>query len=371
MEQILLAIDPLYLPALFFGVLGLAQLFAKHTFDPIATRGSLIAYWTCLLFFAMAGTLFATASQKWWLRFTQAITTYTMLLSLFAIMQFFTSPDSIYWTVVPRWSGYIFGPYVNHNHYAGLMEMLIPITTMCWMSTPYRGPAAGFSAFTVLIALASVALSGSRAGVSIVAVEVIILVIIDAVRQHRKPAIGRRFSTVGIAAIIAVLLAVWMLPSEVSKRLETLADSPQVTLADRQTMTRDTFRIFRAYFWSGIGLGSFESIYPQFQTLVMSARIGHAHNDFAEVLAETGIAGGAMVIVALVLFFTGAGRRVADVTSRRYLDRVSAVCLGAGIGCCGILLHSFFDFNLHIPANAAWFATCAGWWKLIPPASTD
>jgi len=33
--------------------------------------------------------------------------------------------------------------------------------------------------------------------------------------------------------------------------------------------------------------------------------------------------------------------------------------LGAAIGCCGLLLHSFFDFNLHIPANAAWFATLA------------
>ena len=34
--------------------------------------------------------------------------------------------------------------------------------------------------------------------------------------------------------------------------------------------------------------------------------------------------------------------------------------LGAAIGCCGLLIHSFVDFNLHIPANAAWFAFCAG-----------
>jgi hypothetical protein len=25
-----------------------------------------------------------------------------------------------------------------------------------------------------------------------------------------------------------------------------------------------------------------------------------------------------------------------------------------------MLVHSFFDFNLHIPANAAWFAVLAG-----------
>jgi len=34
--------------------------------------------------------------------------------------------------------------------------------------------------------------------------------------------------------------------------------------------------------------------------------------------------------------------------------------MGATIGCLGLLVHSYFDFNLHIPANAAWFAVCAG-----------
>src|SRR2546427_10532921 len=38
----------------------------------------------------------------------------------------------------------------------------------------------------------------------------------------------------------------------------------------------------------------------------------------------------------------------------------SWIRLGAALGCCGMLVHSFFDFNLHIPANAAWFAVLAG-----------
>jgi hypothetical protein len=31
----------------------------------------------------------------------------------------------------------------------------------------------------------------------------------------------------------------------------------------------------------------------------------------------------------------------------------------AALGCCGVLIHSFANFNLHIPANAAWFVVCA------------
>jgi len=33
----------------------------------------------------------------------------------------------LYWMRQPRSGGWIYGPYVNHNHYAGLMEMLVPI----------------------------------------------------------------------------------------------------------------------------------------------------------------------------------------------------------------------------------------------------
>jgi hypothetical protein len=40
--------------------------------------------------------------------------------------------------------------------------------------------------------------------------------------------------------------------------------------------------------------------------------------------------------------------------------------LGAAIGCCGVLVHSLVDFNLHIPANAAWFAVLAAVATIAP-----
>ncbi len=58
------------------------------------------------------------------LRWTLVV--YTFLLALFAIFQFFSSQGLIYWMV--KSPGWTFGPYVNHNHYAGLMEMLIPLS---------------------------------------------------------------------------------------------------------------------------------------------------------------------------------------------------------------------------------------------------
>ena len=60
--------------------------------------------------------------------------------------------------------------------------------------------------------------------------------------------------------------------------------------------------------------------------------------------------------MAIGLFFAAA---FADLRNR--LDHDGGwIRLGAAIGCCGLLAHSFGDFNLHIPANAAWFAFFAG-----------
>jgi len=48
-------------------------------------------------------------------------------------------------------------------------------------------------------------------------------------------------------------------------------------------------------------------------------------------------------------------------TSRRWEFKwEAALSLAALLGCTGILFHSFVDFNLHIPANAALFYTLAG-----------
>jgi hypothetical protein len=43
----------------------------------------------------------------------------------------------------------------------------------------------------------------------------------------------------------------------------------------------------------------------------------------------------------------------------RLWHRVGGLQIGAAVGCCGLLVHSFIGFNLHIPAKATWFAVCA------------
>ncbi len=119
-------------------------------------------------------------------------------------------------------------------------------------------------------------------------------------------------------------------------------------------MAMDALRVFRDHRWVGAGLGSLETVYPRYQSVFPERILDHAHNDFAELMAETGIAGLALALIGVGIFFFGAFHKF----KLKFDDLGGRIRLGSVVGCCGVLVHSFSDFNLHIPANAAWFVAC-------------
>jgi O-antigen ligase len=345
--------SPLYLPAALLLVLCVAQLYGGITLDAYATRESIFKLVMVLVFFFAAGQLFARAPKTVWRELGLAVTLYAFALGLFAILQFFASHNLIYWTV--KSDGWTFGPYVNHNDYAGLMEMLIPIAAAYVLSRPRTDPRRLLLASSLPVPVASLLLSGSRGGCVSLLVEVLMLgwVLWRRFNNHY----GQSVAMLAIGLTAAALLFFWMAPSSVVKRLEGLADlnrTTDVSLAQRKLAALDTLWIFRDHPWVGIGLGSFDTVFPRYRTFPTDLDWAHAHNDYAEVLAETGLAGGALGIWALAVFFRRAFR---DLLNRlRY--EAGWMQFGAALGCCGLLVHSFADFNLHIPANAVWFAVC-------------
>jgi O-antigen ligase len=158
-----------------------------------------------------------------------------------------------------------------------------------------------------------------------------------------------------LLATTAVALALWWSPQEVLARFETVIDSPDISYHDRKLMTYDALRIARDHLAMGTGLGSFETVYPTYQSFATDYIIDYAHNDYAQLLAETGVAGAITACVACGLFLIElAHLQLPRGSMSTYLR------LGAMVGCCGLLVHSWLDFNLHIPGNSAWFAFLAG-----------
>ena len=212
--------------------------------------------------------------------------------------------------------------------------------------------------FGVCGAIVSVLLSGSRGGVISVVVEMALLgALLWKWKEIRLPHQRGTMGVLGAAVAGALFLVIipWGTWQHLST-VEGLARTPDVTLGNRLAVSRDALAELRDYPWLGTGLGSFESVFPQYQTFPTELVWNHAHDDYVEALTEAGAVGGLIMLLALLLF--------ARLAFRNFPERLKSprgwVQLGAGLGCCGLLVHSFADFNLHIPANAAWFAVCVG-----------
>src|SRR5690242_12312141 len=170
--------SPLFIPLTVTLGVALVQLFAGLTMDAAATRESAIKLAVYALLFFLGLQYFSAASCRQWRRLGLVVTIYAFALALFAILQFFASPGVLYGVIKPRWGGYIFGPYVSHNNYAGLMEMLIPLGVALALTLRPRHPGRPLVLFAVLIPVVSVLLSGSRGGIIALLAELALLTLV-------------------------------------------------------------------------------------------------------------------------------------------------------------------------------------------------
>jgi O-antigen ligase len=174
---------------------------------------------------------------------------------------------------------------------------------------------------------------------------------------------GRRaaMALVGGAAV-TVLFVMWIDGGAIVERLAALQDPVRSEAfqpgqkTSRLAIAGDALHVAGARPISGWGLGAFQVVYPQFQSFYSRVYVDHAHDDYLELIAETGLIGA----VCLGWFLFGLYRRGLQRLDHWRRNPARAVRLGALVGCTSLLVHSFGDFNLHIPANAAVFFVLCG-----------
>ena len=116
-------------------------------------------------------------------------------------------------------------------------------------------------------------------------------------------------------------------------------------------MRKDTWRIFLDHPFVGTGLGTLQIVYPPYETLYDGKIVNHTHNDYLEALAETGMLGGLCCAWFLGVLFAESLKRVRQLN----YSFAGTLQLSGLVASAGFLMHSFVDFNLHIPANALLF----------------
>lgn len=340
--------------------------------DVDATRETALTLCVLILAAVMAAN-FLTGARRlrafaWFLVF------FGLTLALFAFVQHFTWNGAYYW-LRPAAEGahqpgdlFLFGPYRNHNHFAGYMELLFPLPIALVLSRAagvYRF-LFGFAAFMIGIAAVG---AMSRGGMLALAAEVVFL----AAMSLRLGGVGRTggraaertasraWRAGGVMAIGVTVLGgiVWLAPEAIVERVthgQLTSDDPQVEtfFASRGWMWRDAFEVFRANPIIGTGLGTFATAYPIYSLSNGSLALKQAHNDYLQLLAESGLVGGALAVWFMALVLRSARRGAASREPWR-----AGVALGGGAALVGLMAHSVFDFNLQLPANALLFLILA------------
>jgi len=109
--------------------------------------------------------------------------------------------------------------------------------------------------------------------------------------------------------------------------------------------------------WLGTGMGSWQWIYQRYKAPdVTISEPDYPHNDYLNLAADYGLVGFVIMLAVFICFFAHAWRisRTAESSEQR------AFAVGAMISVISILVHSWFDFNLHIQANSFLLATIMG-----------
>jgi O-antigen ligase len=343
-EEEILVISPLLLPFSAFAVLVFGQWMFHATASAYNTRTELQLLLAYVLVLFVAVQAFRTRAD--WRGFVWFLMVFGFLVAVFGILQHLTFNGKLYWLREMRYGGIPFGPYVNRNHFAGFMELVIPVSLVPLVMGKVRRERWIIVGLFAILPLGALFLSASRGGIISLGVELAALALLLVLRRSA----GRHVLAGGIVVLVALLMVSWLGVRQILDRFSSL-QSLEVTVGKRASMRADTWRIFLDHPWKGTGLGTLQTVFPQYESLYDGKVVNHTHNDYLEGLAETGLLGGLCCAAFLGVLFSESIRRLAQ----RNSAFAATLHLSGLVGCIGFLVHSLVDFNLHIPSNALLF----------------
>ena len=337
--------NPLNWPLLGFCGLALIQLAFHSSVYAFLTHTELVRVGSCWIFFFLATQAFRKRSDFQMLAWF--VVTMCFAVSLFAIVQYFTSQDEIYWFRQTASGVKPFGPYVNRNHFAGFVELTLPTGLAMLALRGVKREVFPLVILLTIVPISAIVLSASRGGIIGLALAIctVIGIRLFGAKARRPP-----LRTVAVVAAAAMALIAWVGVGNAVARFAPTGASG-ISYARRASMVRGALHVFLAHPVSGAGLGTVVAAYPRYETMYDGKLVDHVHNDYAEALADTGLIGAALGILFLFFLFRNALRNL----SAEQGNFSTALHAGALASVVALLFHSFFDFNLHILSNALLF----------------
>ena len=331
-------------PLLAFLAMGLLQLFLGGTAYAFLTRMEVLRVAAYVILFFLAAQAFRKRADLSFLAWFLIV--FCFAVSLLGIIQHFTSEGELYWMPSLTIRGDSFGPFVNRNHFAGFVELTLPVGLGLMLFRGISSELLPLATVLTIVPVGALVLSGSRGGIIGFALELCVLAVLARTRRAGE---GPRMIALATVALAALAVVAWVGAGKAIQRFSTARQD--LTMSRRSSMVRGAAGVFFAHPIKGSGLGTLVSVYPRYETLYDGYVVQHVHNDYMEGLAETGVAGGLCGLAFLWLLYREA--RKGFEAERSHFGR--GLRAGAIAAVAGLLLHSFIDFNLHIPSNALLF----------------
>ncbi len=276
-----------------------------------------------------------------------------------------TPPDTVFW-YFPT-DGQVFGPFICRNHFAYYVNLCVGLTagllmgTRCFLPAgpsskgefwrdllrdplvPWLGAALGIMVAGLLACLSR----GGLIGLMIGGIAGLIIL---------GPKRAARWGVWAVVPVVAGLLVFWMGHDRISHRWERLLDDN--TLGDsRAVVWGRTIPLVARFPVLGSGLGSFGLVEPATRVPGDSFNFyaEHAHNDYLELWIEGGTGQIVLAAIVIVMILIKGIRAV----RLQPFSPNGRLALGGVIGFISIVVHSFVDFGLHIPAISLFTAVVA------------
>ena len=288
--------------------------------------------------------------------------------ALLAVAQLATGTGDFYWQIPSGRRLITSGTFVNYSHFAQFMNLSLGAgigllliqfrehgrhegssETWRYSVTHLGWEKYGWLFCGMVLCAIAVLASTSRNG----AISMFVASVVTGLALYRRGTVtwtGWLLAAVPLSVLVLLFIFGF---DAIYARLSTLHESD--AYAGRWEMTAATLRAWSHYPLWGTGLGTHEYVFPMFDRSVTPRVAGHADNDYAQLLEETGIAGAALVAAFLV----GISILVFKLVKRRGSSS-SVAAFGLAFGLIAVAFHSASDFGQRVPANLCLTATTCG-----------
>ena len=357
----------------FANEIGVKQDMVTLSVEPNASRVSMLKTLAYVADFFLVLALVNRRSRV--LTLARVLVYSALVVSVYAVLMHLAGVQHQYFGIEIRHGDSASGTFVNRNHFAGYLEMTLAVGIGLLIASLSDRSADTWKKFirqaiewilspkmvlrlALCVLVIALTTTHSRMGNTAFFSSLLVAGLIGIVLSRY----ATRNTVLLLASLIAIDLLVvgsWFGVEKLAKRIE---ETTVQEVQEREEPAAATIDLIKDYPVFGSGAGTFYIVYPRYRKEQATVFFDHAHNDYFEFAADSGIVGlgllGAFVTVSLGAALMAQWRR------RDPLMRGMAFACVMGV--TAILIHSWVDFNLQIPANAVLFMVllALGWISL-------